>query len=298
MEINAKKALVILNASAGIGNANAAGNAVAESLASDGYEVKTVRIMTDEKVIAGAGFPDDSGLVVCCGGDGTFNQILNRYSESETLPEFAYIPCGHTNSFAKSLGISEDTVAAVDTAVRGRSSKCDYGKVNDRSFNYVASFGSASTMTFVTSQQMKKVFEYSKHILRAIGELHMNMGESFHMAIETDAGTFEDDYIFGAISNLSAVDGVYFSDESLKNNDGIMDLMLIRRPGTRYQAKEVLNALREGAIDHPLIQIKHITSGSFTSTSDIAWSFDGEFGGIQKQAKLEVLKEGLTVKVP
>ena len=298
MELNAKKALVILNASAGIGNANAAGNAVAESLASDGYEVKTVRIMTDEKVLAGAGFPDDSGLVVCCGGDGTFNQILNRYSGSETLPEFAYIPCGHTNSFAKSLGISEDTVAAVDTAVRGRSSKCDYGKVNDRSFNYVASFGSAATMTFVTSQQMKKVFEYSKHILRAIGELHMNMGESFHMAIETDAGTFEDDYIFGAISNLSAVDGVHFSDESLKNNDGIMDLMLIRRPGTRYQAKEVLNALREGAIDHPLIQIKHITSGSFTSTSDIAWSFDGEFGGIQKQAKLEVLKEGLTVKVP
>ena len=67
---------------------------------------------------------------------------------------------------------------------------------------------------------------------------------------------------------------------------------------TRSQAKEVLNVLREGAIDHPLIQITRIKRASFASGSDIVWSFDGEYGGIQKEAALEVFKEALTVLIP
>lgn len=99
---------------------------------------------------------------------------------------------------------------------------------------------------------MKNVFEYSKHILRAIGEL--NMGESFHMAIETDAGSFEDDFIFGAVSNLSTIDGIHFANDSFKNNDGIMEMMLIRKPDTRSQAQEALNVITEGSIEHNKLQ--------------------------------------------
>jgi diacylglycerol kinase family enzyme len=123
----------------------------------------------------------------------------------------------------------------------------------------------------------------------------MNMGDGFHMAIETDAGSFEDDYFFGAISNLSVIDGTNLNNESFKNNDGVMEMLLIRKPASRSQAKEALKTLQDGSVDHPLIQISQIKKASFISGSDIAWSFDGEFGGIQKEAGLEVLKEALTV---
>ena len=299
MELNEKKALVIVNEAAGTGKPDASENTVIDALISNGYEVSLSKIKPEENLIWGTGFPDDSGTVVCCGGDGTFNQVINRYIGSEEIPKFSYVPCGHTNSFARSLGIPEETGAAIDTVLRGKSYKCDLGKVDEHIFNYTASFGSASTMSFVTSQQMKKVFEYSKHILRAIGELNMNMGDSFHMAIETDSGSFEDDYIFGAVSNLSVVDAAYFGkNDPFRNNDGVMEMMLIKKPETRAQAKEVLNVLREGAIDHPLIRITRISKGSFVSNSDIAWSFDGEYGGIKKDANLQVYKEALTVKIP
>ena len=144
---------------------------------------------------------------------------------------------------------------------------------------------------------MKKVFEYSKYLLKAIGVLNMNMGDSFHMKIETDERSFEDDYIFGAVSNLSAIDGVRLHNESFMNNDGIMEMLLIRKPDSRTQAREALKVLEDGSVDHPLIQIARIRKGKFTSDSDIAWSFDGEFGGIQKEAGFEVLKEALTVLV-
>ena len=41
----------------------------------------------------------------------------------------------------------------------------------------------------------------------------------------------------------------------------------------------------------------HVRKCSLVSDSDIAWSFDGEFGGIQKEAGFEVLKESLTILV-
>lgn len=298
MELNAKKALVIINISAGVGKAGAVEDAVVEALGSNGYEVSLSGIAPEEDTLRDAGLPDDSGLVVCCGGDGTFNRIINRYSDFERTQKFAFIPCGLTNSFADSLGLSDVAEAAIDTVLNGKPYRCDTGKVNDRVFNYVASFASASSMNYVTSEQMKNVFEYSKYILRAIGELNMNIGESFHMAIETDAGAFEGDYLYGAVSNLSVIDGTNLHNESFKNNDGIMEMMLVRKPESRSQAKEVLDLLREGITDHPLIQIVRVRKASFISDSDIAWSFDGEFGGVQKTAGLEVLKEALEVLIP
>lgn len=298
MELNAKKALVIINISAGVGKAGAVEDAVVEALGSNGYEVSLSGIAPEEDTLRDAGLPDDSGLVVCCGGDGTFNRIINRYSDFERTQKFAFIPCGLTNSFADSLGLSDFAEAAIDTVLNGKPYRCDTGKVNDRVFNYVASFASASSMIYVTSEQMKNVFEYSKYILRAIGELNMNIGESFHMAIETDAGAFEGDYLYGAVSNLSVIDGTNLHNESFKNNDGIMEMMLVRKPESRSQAKEVLDLLREGTTDHPLIQIVRVRKASFISDSDIAWSFDGEFGGVQKTAGLEVLKEALEVLIP
>lgn len=68
----------------------------------------------------------------------------------------------------------------------------------------------------------------------------MNIVESFHMAIETDAGAFEGEYVFGAVSNLSVIDGTNLHNDSFKNNDGVMEMMLVRKPDTRSQAKEVL----------------------------------------------------------
>lgn len=298
MELNVKKALVIINISAGVGKAGAVEDAVVEALGSNGYEVSLSGIAPEEDTLRDADLPDDSGLVVCCGGDGTFNRIINRYSGFERTQKFAFIPCGLTNSFADSLGLSDVAEAAIDTVLNGKPYRCDTGKVNDRVFNYVASFASASSMNYVTSEQMKNVFEYSKYILRAIGELNMNIGESFHMAIETDAGAFEGDYLYGAVSNLSVIDGTNLHNKSFKNNDGIMEMMLVRKPESRSQAKEVLDLLREGITDHPLIQIVRVRKASFISDSDIAWSFDGEFGGVQKTAGLEVLKEALEVLIP
>lgn len=50
----------------------------------------------------------DVDLVVCCGGDGTFNETLAGILESGLNTPIGYIPAGSTNDFASSLKLSSD----------------------------------------------------------------------------------------------------------------------------------------------------------------------------------------------
>ena len=51
-------------------------------------------------------------LVVCCGGDGTFNETVSGLLQSGLKIPVGYIPAGSTNDFAASLGLSAGLVEA------------------------------------------------------------------------------------------------------------------------------------------------------------------------------------------
>lgn len=300
MEQKKKKVLVVINRLAGAGLKRSDVENIVDDISSQCAETEVFEFEPETALVPRKELPgnNDANLVISCGGDGTFNQVVDHYLKPGTLPYFAHVPTGFTNSFARSAGIPSDTKEAIDAALNGKLFKCDAGRLNGRFFTFVASFCSASSLTYVTSQQMKSVFEYAIHMLRAVGELHMRIGTSFHMTVETDEGSFDDDFIFGAISNLSPVDGKILANDSFSNTDGKMELLLIKTPKDRTETVEVLNVLRNDSVDHPLIKILKIRKGTFTSDSEIAWSLDGELGCIATEASLEVLKEVLPLKVP
>ena len=51
-------------------------------------------------------------LVVCCGGDGTFNETVSGLLASGADTPIGYIPSGSTNDFASSLGLPTNVVDA------------------------------------------------------------------------------------------------------------------------------------------------------------------------------------------
>ena len=58
-------------------------------------------------------------LVVCCGGDGTFNETVSGVLESGVDVPIGYIPAGSTNDFASSLKLSTDILKAAKDIVSG-----------------------------------------------------------------------------------------------------------------------------------------------------------------------------------
>ena len=74
--------------------------------------------------------------VICCGGDGTFNEILSATMNWEKRPLLGYIPAGTTNDFASGLKLPSDIRAAAENIIQGTPHTVDAGRFNLSYFSY------------------------------------------------------------------------------------------------------------------------------------------------------------------
>ncbi len=185
-------------------------------------------------------------------------------------PLLAYIPAGSTNDFAKGLGIPSVRSSAIKVAVSGKPFAYDLGRMNDRYFNYVAAFGAFSKVSYATDQELKNVLGYAAYIISAIAELPQEMSYSSHLRIVADGLSEEGDYLFGAVSNSASVGGMnLFGDTDIQQNDGKMELLLIRPLKNLAEFNAVVAALATREEGNPYITFKQVSYANFFSDSDI-----------------------------
>ena len=100
-------------------------------------------------------------LVVCCGGDGTFNEVINGVLRSGAETPIGYIPAGSTNDFASSLHLSTNVLQAARDIMEGQPRPYDVGQFGDRYFSYVASFGTFTRSSYATPQSVKNALGHT-----------------------------------------------------------------------------------------------------------------------------------------
>lgn len=80
-------------------------------------------------------FKGEKLRIYCCGGSGTFRNILNSVEDLDNV-EFAFYPCGMTNDFLKVFGEDEKYFYDVRKLIDGQVHKIDYIETNHgRSLN-------------------------------------------------------------------------------------------------------------------------------------------------------------------
>ncbi len=294
-----KKALVLINKTSGVGKAGNDTLEISTTLAKRGYEPIIYPIipgtdLTSEVLVEEYG--EEADLILCSGGDGTLNHAMNAMMNLEKKPLLAYIPSGSTNDFAKGLGIPSVRAKALEVAVSGKPIQYDVGRMNDSYFNYVAAFGAFSKVSYATDQDLKNVLGYAAYVISAIAELPQNIGYSCHMQIEADGVAEEGDYLFGAVSNSASVAGMtLFADDDIKQDDGQMELLLIRAPKNLGEFNAILAALAVREPDNPYITYKQVSKVSLKSEEEVEWTLDGEFGGSFKETSIEVINKAITI---
>ena len=294
-----KKALVLINKTSGVGKAGNDTLEISTTLAKRGYEPIIYPIipgtdLTSEVLVEEYG--EEADLILCSGGDGTLNHVMNAMMNLDKRPLLAYIPSGSTNDFAKGLGIPSVRSKALEVAVSGKPIQYDVGRMNDSYFNYVAAFGAFSKVSYATDQDLKNVLGYAAYVISAIAELPQNIGYSCHMKIEADGVVEEGDYLFGAVSNSASVAGMtLFADEDIKQDDGQMELLLIRAPKNLGEFNAILAALAVREPDNPYITYKQVSKVSLKSEEEVEWTLDGEFGGAFKETSIEVINKAITI---
>ena len=218
----------------------------------------------------------DVDLVVCCGGDGTFNETITGLVENHIHVPVGYIPSGSTNDFASSMKLSTNPLKAAQDILEGTPFSYDVGKFGSRYFSYVASFGAFTQTSYTTPQSIKNILGHTAYVLSGISELSQIRKE--HVRMEIDGEIVEDDYLFGAISNSTSVGGVLTLDPSLVDmGDGLFEILLVRAPKNLLEITECLQALQTQDYSNcAMVTFRSARKVRILADSSMPWTLDGE----------------------
>lgn len=217
----------------------------------------------------------EADLVVCIGGDGTFNEVVSGVIDSGADVPIGYIPCGSTNDFAAGLKLSKTPLQAAKDILKGKPQTYDVGDFGGRFFSYVASFGAFTRASYATPQNLKNALGHLAYILEGIKDLP-NI-RPVHMRVETADATFEGDYIFGAISNSTSLGGILTIDpDTVDMNDGLFELLLIKYPRTAAELNECIRCLQEKNYQSSMLTFHSTDRLTVYTDESVDWTLDGE----------------------
>ena len=239
----------------------------------------------------------EADLIVCIGGDGTLNEVIEGLLKSGADCPLGYIPAGSTNDFAASLKISSNVMQAARDIMEGRPRTIDLGSFNGRCFSYVASFGAFTEAAYSTPQEVKNMLGHLAYIFEGMKDL-ANI-RPIHMRLETDSGNaFEDDYIFGAISNSTSIAGFLTMDPTrVLIDDGLFEITLIKMPTAPMDLSRILYSLQTQQYDDKLIHACTAARAVIHSPAAVPWTLDGEYARGETDIIVENLHNALRLVV-
>ena len=239
----------------------------------------------------------DADLVVCCGGDGTFNETVSGLLRSCVDIPMGYIPAGSTNDFATSLKLSTDPVQAALDIVTGHEEAFDIGMFGDRYFSYVASFGAFTRVSYATPQSVKNTLGHTAYLLSGIQEL--SQIKAVPVRLELADRVIEDTFVFGAICNSTSVGGVLTLDANQVNlQDGKFELLLVRAPKDVTELGECILALQQKQYNCKMITFLSTDKVTVTTGWELDWALDGEWAPGQGEIRAENLHNAYRLILP
>lgn len=273
-----KKLLMIMNPVAGVKKSNKHLTEIMEMFCNADYECQLQMTKPDlgaDEIVKRYAFNKD--LVVCIGGDGTFNEMVSGIIKNNYTPNVGYIPSGSTNDFATGLGISQSPLTAAKDIIEGTPVVLDAGKFNDRIFTYTASFGVFTKSSYSTPRDLKNTFGYLAYVLEGAKEL--TSVPVIHMRAKSGDREIEGNYIFGAVCNSKRIGGgfVKFDDTSVHMNDGLLEVLLIKYPKNPVEATQTLIEIQNSKFDTPYFDFFSAKEITFSTEDEVDWTIDGEY---------------------
>lgn len=219
---------------------------------------------------------EEFDTIVCVGGDGTFNEVITGLRAAGSATPVGYIPAGSTNDFANSLKLSKDILQAAQDIVDGTPRPLDIGRFNDRYFSYIASFGAFTRASYATSQSMKNMLGHFAYLLSGVKEVAAIRSKRLRVTL-ADGTVYEDDYIFGGVSNSTSVAGVLTLKEDMVDmSDGLFEILLIRKPHNPIELTGCVHALLSQKYDTPMLTLAASSRVEVEAPADMDWTLDGE----------------------
>jgi len=227
--------------------------------------------------------------IVCCGGDGTLNEVFTGLTELGIQVPVGYVPTGTTNDLANALGLTSETPKALNTAIYGEKKSLDIGAFNDTQFfSYVASFGAFTKTSYATPQWMKNVMGHTSYLVYGIADIKDI--RSHKTKIITDGLEISGEFVFGSVSNSTVLGGVFkFPEDSIDFSDGKFEVLLVKTPRNPRDMQSILNAILNQEYNEDTVLFFKASFLTFIFEESTPWTIDGEFAGAMEQVTIKNL---------
>lgn len=298
--VSSKKALIIINPVSGKATAKTKLFDIVSEVEAAGYEA-AIHITTgkgDARETARASAPD-KGLLVCCGGDGTLNEVISGVADidRELRPEISYIPVGTTNDFASTAEIPKSVDGAIKLISHGSPCEIDIGRFNDSYFNYVAACGIFTRTSYATNQNLKNTFGHLAYIIEGMKEL-TDFSKTYNVNVEYDGNELSGDFMYISVTNSTSIGGIFKLPQSKVNIcDGTFEIMLIRSPRNAIEVQQILQMLRDRKYDGSKIIFLQAKSIRLRLDQPTDWTVDGEYVGKEQDVTIENLHKAITMRL-
>lgn len=293
-----KRMLFIYNPKAGRQKAKAMLPELMEQFARQGYEIVAFPTGKRGDATQRASQAEGFDRVVCCGGDGTMNEVITGLLEipAEKRPPVGYVPAGSANDYARSLNLPKSLTDQAEIAGTGAPRPVDVGNSSGHTFTYISAFGLFTEVSYATPQNSKNLLGHFAYLLEGAKEL-TNV-PSYRMEVSTPEGIrVEGDFIYGMVGNTVSMGGVFsLPRELVRLDDGQFEVILIRKPQTAKDWQSILTMLGkpELRLEGAVIAF-HADEVTFRSDAPVAWTVDGEFGGERKETAVKNLHRAIHI---
>jgi YegS/Rv2252/BmrU family lipid kinase len=213
-------------------------------------------------------FLRDSDLVICVGGDGTFNEVINGYMDGDTPfkhgVSLGYIPNGTGLDFSKTILIPQKPEDALDMIKNcltprlidlGRITYQDHsGALSNRYFHNIVSFGLGGETVNRVNRSSKLFGGFLTFIWATLVSLLTYKSKRMHITIDSGAH-IDVKSLHVAVANGQFQGGGMRIAPQAKMDDGILNTTII---GDLSLLKILLNLYK--LYNGKIFTVKNITS--------------------------------------
>ena len=293
-----KELLLIVNPCSGKGKVSKYVPQICDNLEKQGFELEVIytsKTNNGEQIIKN--YIRYIDAVVVCGGDGTLNEVINGVIKCHKKIDVTFIPFVTTNDFATTMKMPKNQYKLSKKLSKYTKTGIDIGNFNGRYFYYVAAFGVCTSVSYNTDQKQKNKFGKLAYYKKGIQELKKM--KKYKATIVTDDEIIKDEFVYGSITNSISIGSFkWFKRNEFKVNDGLFELVLIKKPKNFFGILRIAKSILSKKYDQKNIYYLKTKHLQIDFDKNVDWTLDGEYGGSTNHVVIENLKNKVGLLTP
>lgn len=302
-----KKVLIIANPGSGKGEAPEHAETLRKLLMEEyNCEIDTRQTgkVGDAKDWAESAKSEGFDTVICLGGDGTVNEVINGLMLVKEPPLFSFVPIGTANDLGRVLGFDMSPETAINQFKDLKVDTLDIGQVNEQYFMDAVAVGEISTAIMETDYEKKNRLGYLAYVADAAKAI-LDYKDHEYQIVNSNNEVFQVKSKLVVIAMNSSLAGIENLIAHREHKDGLLQFFALKG---NVLASSIVTLATEAGIPKENVNDDKLLAFSDTNVSiklmdddnnneEISSNVDGDEGP-KIPLEIKVHKEALRVLKP